>query len=162
MAKKPNKSDSHEPNVVKIEELSEKFQSDSLKSLSIELEKKCLALGQSLDLALKELEKKQEEINHLQDLLSSRVPIIGQLLVNVSEEEELIELQIKKIKDRARFAELTLDDTRKLDLLIKNKRQLKEDNSNKPEPMSTQLPSATNELLRIANLVDVTPNKLNE
>jgi hypothetical protein len=159
MAKKPTTSDSHTPNLVKIEELSEKFESDSLKNYSIELEKKCLALGQSLDKALQVIEDKQREIDHLHEMMKPAVHIIGESSISyATEEEEIIEVQIRKIKTRARDNELSLDDTRKLDLLLKNKKQLQESKENDKDK-TPKLPNNVKELLKLANSKDVTPKE---
>jgi hypothetical protein len=97
-------------------------------------------------------------------MLANRVPIIGNndLIISpkISEEEELIEIQLKKLKEKSRYNELTLDETRKLDLFLKNKRQLKEDQqAKKPnQDSSITLPAKDiKELLKMATAIDVTP-----
>lgn len=80
---------------------------------------------QSADLKIKKLE---EEVKHLQQLLSSTTPILGEQKVEtllVTKEEALIDEQINILYQRSLSKELNLEETKKLDLFIKNKNLLK-------------------------------------
>lgn len=72
----------------------------------------------------------QQEIEHLKALLaqsSSLLPALSPVeKIIMTPEEALIEHQIELIRNRSFDRELTLEDTKKLDLLIKNKRLAKE------------------------------------
>lgn len=70
----------------------------------------------------------QIEINHLKNLLTQSVPLLMPEVVNVivTPEEAVIDKQIELLQARGIDRELTLEDTKKLDLLIKNKRLVKE------------------------------------
>src|SRR6266850_6895060 len=106
-------------NILNINEVAENtFKTQLLKS-----EEKCITLSQSINLLIKKLESKEEEIMHLKRILSQSVPIIGEIVpINISDEEIIAEIQLQKLKDSARQRELTLDEIRKFDLLVKNKR----------------------------------------
>ena len=80
--------------------------------------------------------------------------------LKITEEEELIEVQLKKLKEKSRYNELTLDETRKLDLLLKNKRQIKEDaKDSNPQQQNDTIKLDVTELLKLATSIDVTPKK---
>lgn len=72
----------------------------------------------------------ESEIVHLKELLVNSTPLLVSdskvERIIVTPEEALIERQIDMIQQRAYSTELTLEDTKKLDLLIKNKRLAKE------------------------------------
>lgn len=99
------------------------LQENALRTQVLQLEDKCIALSQSIDLLLKKLESKEEEIMHLKRMLSQSTPILGQAIpINISDEEHIAEIQLQKLKENSRTRELTLDEIRKFDLLVKNKR----------------------------------------
>lgn len=74
------------------------------------------------DLANK-LEQANAKIKHLENLLTKHVPVIGnsQRLIT-SDEQTITEMQLQFLKEKALTRELTLDEIKKYDLLIKNKR----------------------------------------
>jgi hypothetical protein len=72
--------------------------------------------------------KQLEEIEHLKKLLVESTSLLNEPKVEkiiLTAEEALIEGQIEILKGRS-YTELTLEDVKKLDLLIKNKRLAKE------------------------------------
>lgn len=75
-------------------------------------------------LKLKEqLEQKDKEIAHLKQLLMSYSPLVGQADVAPVTDEEIIALkQLERLKKTALERELTLDEVKRMDLLVKNKR----------------------------------------
>ena len=80
-------------------------------------------LSQTIDKLLKQLEEKTSEIRHLQEMLSSTVPIINNIgPISISDEEIIAEYQLKALKSAAMLRDLTLDEVKRFDLLVKNKR----------------------------------------
>lgn len=77
--------------------------------------------------------KLQDEIEHLKYLLTQSVPLIGNTPVEkviLTPEEGLLQSQIQLIQDRSYGQELSLEDVKKLDILLKNTELLKK---NKPK-----------------------------
>jgi hypothetical protein len=72
----------------------------------------------------------EQEVAHLKKMLVESVPLLPQenpvSKIILTPEEAVIESQIQIIQDRSYGQELTLEDVKKLDLLIKNKRLVKE------------------------------------
>lgn len=93
----------------------------------------------------------QEANKHLQEELKKSLPIKTQGVVStiiVSPEQALLDDQILMIQTRAYMKELNLEDVKKLDILLKNQRLIKEDSKTidvKSKPVHT-----TSELLQIA------------
>lgn len=89
-----------------------------------ELEKHNVALGETIDRFTKALSEKDEEILHLQRMLGGTVPVLSGTNVNspLTDEEVIAELQLQRLKTKAQHSELTLEETKKFDLLVKNKR----------------------------------------
>lgn len=98
----------------------------SLRIENAELAKQCAALSLTIDKAVKTLQEKDEEIAHLKMLLRN-VPTITDSssglveVLAISEEEEIAQLQLEFLKKKARAGELTLEEVKKFDLLVKNK-----------------------------------------
>lgn len=72
----------------------------------------------------------REEISKLKSQLAQAAPLVGQGLVEtiiVSPEQALLDDQIFMIQQRSYAKELSLEDVKKLDLLIKNKRMIADD-----------------------------------
>lgn len=82
-----------------------------------------VGLSQTVDTLLKQLEQKTNEIMHLQDMLGKTVPIIGESIPTfITDEEVIAEYQLKALKSAAMMRDLTLDEVKRFDLLVKNKR----------------------------------------
>lgn len=98
------------------------------------LEEKCIILSKALDEMTKKLKTKEEEILHLKFLLNSKVEGSGGVLdvKPPSEEELIIEAQIRMLKTGALQRELSLDEVKRFDLLMKNKKLIKEKNDKDP------------------------------
>lgn len=111
---------------------------------------------------LKEKKKMQDEIDHLKDLLCST----NQLLptdnkvekIIVTPEEDLIERQIYLIQQRGLERELTLEDTKKLDLLLKNKNLIKDEN----KPIAGESSKADKKNFTQAQLIQIASSKKND
>jgi hypothetical protein len=105
-----------------IHELSQNSQID-LKDSYLKLEKKCDGLSEMIDTLIKQLELKEDEILQLKKALSQSIPNSGQAInLILSDEEFIADIQLNKLKDSARVRQLTLDEIRMFDLLVKNKR----------------------------------------
>lgn len=129
------------------------LQENALRTQVLQLEDKCIALSQSINLLLKKIESKEEELGHLKRILSQSVPIIGQAVpINISDEEHIAEIQLQKLKENSRTRELTLDEIRKFDLLVKNKR-LAQGNATEIEGKTKGLPKniSTSRLIELAS-----------
>jgi hypothetical protein len=76
-----------------------------------------------IDTLIKQLELKEDEILQLKKALSQSIPNSGQAInLILSDEEFIADIQLNKLKDSARVRQLTLDEIRMFDLLVKNKR----------------------------------------
>lgn len=119
----PQESYSKSNTIVDIHQLSENAIENTLKTDLLRNEEKCVALSQSIDQLLHKLQEKEDEILHLKQMLFASVPVVGEASPLVITDEEYIALQqLQKLKDNARLRELTLDEIKKFDLLVKNKR----------------------------------------
>ena len=71
-----------------------------------------------------ENQKLKAELEHIKTLLAGSVPLIEKQpelpKIEVSAEQAICEMQIKKLQQTAMQRELTLEETKRLDLLIKN------------------------------------------
>lgn len=84
----------------------------------------------ALKSATEQIEKLKQEVAHLQDIIAQTVPLVGDNKVDIiiqSTEQSIIEAQIKILSDRALKSELTLEEVKVLDLLIKNKKLLSDE-----------------------------------
>lgn len=138
--------------LVSIQEISENSKENQLKTQILKLEDKCIALSQVIDSLLKQNETKEEEISHLKAMLGKTVPVIGEnpIAINITDEELIADIQLRKLKEQARSRELTLDEIRKFDLLVKNKR-LAQGNATEIEGRSLPKQLPKNQLLQIAS-----------
>ena len=100
----------------------------------VRLEKHNVGLAETIDNMMKSLENKDAEITHLKKLLVGGHPVIGQSNLMVSDELAMIDLQIKKLKEETMFRTMNLDETKRLDLLIKNKRLVLSDSKPTDRP----------------------------
>jgi len=105
----------------------EEFKSvDQLKKEILTLTRENRAAMLTIDKLLKDLNKKGDEIKHLQSLVSQTVPVIKKdsqkLSVAVSAEEETAITQLERLRQSAKVRSLTLEEVRMFDLLVKNKR----------------------------------------
>lgn len=115
--------------VVDIHQMASSAAEEHLAQSYINLEKKAIGLSQTIDLMTKALAEKDAEIAHLKELLTSTVPIIGESSVTLeaTDEELIANIQLKKLLEAGRIRDLTLDEIRKFDLLVKNRRLAKGD-----------------------------------
>jgi hypothetical protein len=79
----------------------------------------------ALQAASDKIKKLEEEVTHLQQLLAATTPLIGDNKVEIYNkpiEQAVVEAQIQLLSKRALEKELTLEEVKTLDLLIKNKK----------------------------------------
>lgn len=121
----PQKSQSpNTSNVVSIEEMVQKQIKDANEKHITKLSEDNVGLSTTIDNLLKRLEEKENEIMHLQKMLSGQVPIIGDL--SLSNEELIAEKQIANLKTASMQRDLTLDEAKRLDIYVKIKNMNKQ------------------------------------
>lgn len=87
------------------------------------LEEHNVALQQMVNNLNTQLAQKTQEIQHLMELLNKTTPVIGEVTTIMPTDEEVIaEFQLKALKAAAMTRDLTLDEVKRYDLLVKNKR----------------------------------------
>jgi phosphopantetheine adenylyltransferase len=89
----------------------------------VELQEYCDAQFVALERAQKRISTLEAEVTHLKELLSSTTKLIDEPAIEkivVSPEQAICEIQIKKLQQQALIRELTLEETKRLDLLVKN------------------------------------------
>lgn len=122
------------------------IRTSKLKQLQDEIDKQT-----NLIFKLKEtIIKKDDEIKHLKDLLSSAVPILDEAhKFKISDEEEIALKQLEILKRNAQERQLTLDEIKMFDLLVKNKRL----SQGKPTENAkfVKLPNDSDNLIAIAS-----------
>lgn len=108
-------------NIVDISELHKSFKD--------EVEKNAFLSKQHETILILTSEKKQlkAEIEHLKELLITSTQLLEPKVerIIITPEEAVIESQIQILQNRALAEELTLEDVKKLDLLLKNKNIIK-------------------------------------
>jgi hypothetical protein len=122
--------------------------SDNIKTLTIktlagefqrgELQKEFNSLFIKSKQAVERIKELETEVAHLKDLLTNAVPIVNLGTVEnkletleISNAQLICENQIARLKDRAMQTELTLEDSKKLDIYIKNLKILTEKKDSK-------------------------------
>lgn len=101
-----------------------------------------------------ENKKLTEEVEHLKFIIASNTEILPSnetVQIVVSKEQALLEEQITIIQQRSFGKELTLEDTKKLDLLIKNLKIVKEDSPKTFDIKSKKFKATTDKLLEVAS-----------
>lgn len=87
-----------------------------------ELQEYCNAQYAALNSSLGRVKELEEEIAHLKTLLEGSTQLVEEKKpeLEVSPEQAICEMQIQKLQKAATQRELTLEETKRLDLLIKN------------------------------------------
>ncbi len=109
---------------IKIQEVAEQYQDSSLKIQLEKLERDNLILIEQLrDLKLA-LSERESRIVHLEELLkSSNVPtFVPNFDGPVSDEEVIALKQLERLKEASQIRNLSLEETKIYDILVKNKR----------------------------------------
>lgn len=138
-----------ENNVIDVSELFKTFQSDKEKQDFLEGQFSAM-LG--LQKKVKQLE---EENKHLKELLLANAPSLNlPIPIIISPEEYLLDAQITILENRGRQLghELTLEEVKKLDLLLKNKKMIKDGRDNAIKAESKPINSGKLSKLQLAKL----------
>lgn len=154
MGKKQNSQNNQENagsnSVVSIKDLSDNHENGILKTTIIKIEKDNVALGQTIDKLYQELDKKDQEIAHLQVLLRGGIPNLSVLPLKVTDEELIALTQLEILKKKAETRELTLEEVKKYDMLVKNK-MLAQGKNPPIDADSEKLPTDKDSLLKIVS-----------
>lgn len=128
---------------------------EQLKRELLSLRRENQAAMKTIEKLLKDINKKNEEITHLQELVSKSVPVKQDIFPVVSApidpEAEIAELQLERLRLAAKTRTLTLEETRMFDLLVKNKR-LSQDKSTENFSKGSFRDVSEVELIKIATL----------
>lgn len=92
----------------------------------------------------------EAEILHLKELLVSTVPLEASPLI-VSREQEIVDVQIEKMRKTALEREFTLEETKRLDILLKNHFLIRGADKSIPAEFSQLSGLGEKELLEIAS-----------
>lgn len=84
-----------------------------------ELQKYAEVLFKSFKEAVQKLQALEDENKHLKALLAASVPQLPTTKLVVPDEQVIAEIQLRQLKDTAMERPLTLDETKRLDLLVK-------------------------------------------
>lgn len=81
----------------------------------------------TIEKLLKNIQELKEKIKHLEGLVAQKVPIITTPVdkiqrLDITPEESIAEVQLARLREIALQRQLTLEETRIYDLLVKNKR----------------------------------------
>lgn len=145
-------SDLTQDRPLNINELSNKVLNPDLKDLYLKLEQKANALSETINKLLEQLSNKEDEIIQLKKMLSQHQSIGVAINIALSDEEVIADIQLNKLKESARTRELTLDEIRKFDLLVKNKR-LAQGNATTIDGRTDSIKKlGTSELIKIASI----------
>lgn len=106
----------------------------------------------------KENHQLKEEIDHLKQLLASSSPLITSptVKITVPTEQLICEIQINMLQDKAKDRELTLEETKRLEILIKSLYLIKDKAQEEIKASFTALPDAATieNLSKIASTPD--------
>jgi hypothetical protein len=110
-------------------------------------------------LALKEEnDKLKTEVLHLKTLLIAATPLVPvePVKIEVSPEQAICEIQINKLQEKAQSREMTLEETKRLEILIKSLYLIKEKGSGAISAEYTNIPANTTleSLAQIASTPD--------
>lgn len=101
--------------IITIPELAKDF-----KELT-ELKMYCEAQYKTIEFLQQKLTKLEMENKHLKELVAGAVPIVPEAKpIQVSTEQAIAEMQLKRLETLSMERELTLEETKKYDLLVKN------------------------------------------
>jgi hypothetical protein len=133
-------------NVINIEQMAQAQLAAESKRVHKKFEEDNVGLSETIDKLLKELENKENQIDHLKRMLGNTIPIIGDL--SMSNEEIIAEKQIARLREFSMLRELTLDEAKRLDIFVKIKNGPKE---REPEKKSQLKDVTPFDLLKLAS-----------
>jgi hypothetical protein len=92
-----------------------------------ELQKYCDNQFLTIQRLVTQVKRLEEELYDTKSLLTAAVPMENKVQLDVAPEQLICEMQIKKLEKVSMERDLTLEETKKLDLLVKNLLLIKED-----------------------------------
>lgn len=116
MSRTKTKGDSSNKGITELQK--EFLEQSKVKSL----EDNITNLNATIDKLLKQLESKDNEIFELQQRINENHPAITNLAAPLADEELISSAQLERLKNAALNRELSLEEVKKFDLLVKNKR----------------------------------------
>lgn len=118
-----------------------------------QLQEYCDVQFKTIEKLKRENEALKAEVSHLKDLLASTTKLLhpnDPVRMEVSDEQAICEIQIEKLREKAFSRELTLEETKRLEILIKSLHSIREKGSDAVETSFTRLPpGATLEALTL-------------
>lgn len=134
-----------------INDLAQEARSSILAEELQKLREHNFSLGSKVAVLQEELEQKVSEIEHLKKLLGSSVPVIGEVSPLLLSDVELITTQqINKLKQASMTRELTLDEVKRLDLLVKNQNLARGEATEIPGKQKSVKGKSASQLIQIA------------
>lgn len=120
---------------------------------NVELQEYCNKQYVALEKSLQRIHELEIEIGHLKELLAGSAPLVQVEpkveLMPGSAEQSICEIQINMLQDVAKQRPLTLEETKRLDILVKNLYLAKSQNAAIPVDY-TKLPAQVSEAQLIA------------
>ncbi len=154
MSKKRTQTNDTSSLVIKTpQDLIANMEAGVLRKTILEHEAKLVAFAQTIDKLMKSLEAKDAEIMHLRELLlGGNLPVVeGSVTrLEISDEEEIAEIQLQKLKAKSNLGELTLEEVKKYDLLVKNKRLAQGNATMIPDYQKLPSNTSKKELIQLA------------
>lgn len=109
-----------------VKDLDEHKTVEQLRKENLMLDRELKASLLTIDKLLKDLNLKREEISHLQGLVASTVPILVPKKIESKEDKTdsqlIAETQLSRLKNIALTRQMTLEEVRIYDFLVKNQR----------------------------------------
>lgn len=147
----PISSPEHVESTLNISTLSQITSEQQVKKYIFELEQKSVHLAQIVQQLTEKIQVKEEEIAHLHKLLNNQFSTENVIAFHMTDEELIADIQLRKLKEQAQTRDLNLDEIKKFDLLVKNKR-LAQGNATVIESQKSNLQALSKtELIQIAS-----------
>jgi predicted nucleic acid-binding Zn-ribbon protein len=138
-----------------VEDLKEHKNIGQLEREVTALKRENHAAMETITKLLKDLNKKQEQIDHLETLLAQTVPVVreeSKVIASVSAEEEIAIFQLERLRQSAKARVLTLEEARMYDILVKNKK-ISQEEAQKTKPQSSYRDVSDVDLLKLLETV---------
>lgn len=138
----------------KLESITDVIKTVEKKGITVEdytlkLERDNVALQVTINKLADKLSQAEEEIINLKKMLFDTTPAIEGLVQSMSDEELIADIQLRKLAEKAKFQELNLEEIKRYDLLVKNKRLAQGKATQIEGSKKTELPAS--KLLEIAS-----------
>lgn len=146
----PQETSSDSSDSVDIQEIAQSVVINSDEKYVKTLEDNCRSLKQTVDALLRQMQDKDDELVQLKSMLQKSVsPLDTAVPMEITDEEIIALNQLQRLKEAAKARELTLDEIKRFDLLVKNKR-LAQGNATSINANGLPHELGTSELLKIA------------